>query len=342
MTNQIDVLGPLIIDIQGTKLSVEDAALICHKYVAGIIFFARNYQSPQQMRELVAEIREVRPALLLCVDQEGGRVQRFKQGLTTLPALGTLPKLAKRNNATLSSLVVAHARLMAAELIALGIDFSFAPVVDVNYGHNQVIADRAFAGTPQKVADCASLYIRELQSLGMAAIAKHFPGHGFVREDTHVERACDFRTKQQLLAEDGLPFVRAIKEEVAGIMPAHVIYSEVDDLPAVQSAVWQQQILRQQLGFSGAIISDDLSMAGAGGDGVEQRVEGSITAGCDLCLVCNDRNAQLRALAHLEKMPLDLFKPDALVRRSALRLRKERQLPNREQLDQARSLLGVG
>ena len=320
--------GPLIIYLDGLQLSTKEIDLLLDPLVGGVIFFARNFTSSKQLRNLVQDIRSVCPELLLCVDQEGGRVQRFKEGFTRLPAFGQLTELSDLKGIDIDKLVRMHARVMANELREAGLDFSFTPVVDLDYGHNTVVGDRAFGGDPGYVADLALSYVDEMTRTGMAAVAKHFPGHGYVAEDTHTDVAVDPRQKQQILDTDVLPFKALIDKGVAGIMPAHVIYKEVDANPAVQSYLWIEKILRGELGFKGAVISDDLGMAGAAGaPQIETKVRTAVQAGCDLLMVCNDRIALQRALWTLHQMEVDHLTPVRCARRRSLAIRAEYEPP---------------
>jgi len=335
-------LGPLLIDLDGLALTSQEQELLADPLVGGVILFSRNYSSPQQLQNLVADVRRVRSDLLLCVDQEGGRVQRFKAGFTCLPALGHIPALSKTSGVDLHRLVRMHASVMASELLAVGIDFSFAPVVDINYGHNEVIADRSFGSESGLITELSSLYVNELKQWGMAATAKHFPGHGYVSEDTHVATAVDTRSKQQILSVDGEPFRALIAQGVAGIMPAHVIYPAVDELPAVQSRRWIEEVLRGELGFTGAVIGDDLGMAGAAGEsGVEYKTTKAIAAGCDLVMVCNNRQHLLLALKQLHEMDTDHLADYRCARRCLLSRRPALDHCSDFTLDEARQVLAT-
>lgn len=277
-------MGPVILDINGLHLTEEDKEVILHPLVGGLIFFKRNYESPEQLINLVNEIRAIRPQLLLCVDQEGGRVQRFTKELTKLPAIRSLSEApqAERLSQHLG-------QLMALEVRALGVDLSFAPVLDLDRGMSEVIGDRAFHSDPNIVSALAKAYIQGMANVGMQAVGKHFPGHGAVVLDSHHALPIDDRP-MMAIQEDMIPFRYLSQHGMAGVMPAHIIYPQVDSLPVGFSKYWLQTILREQLGFKGTIVSDDLSMEGAAAIGdYLQRAHSALSAGCDFVLVCNHR-----------------------------------------------------
>lgn len=283
----------VIADIEGVCLSAEDYDFLQQPELSGLIFFARNYQHPQQLRELTAEIRAVRPDLLLCVDQEGGRVQRFRQGFTRLPAMGQLESLYLQNAAQALALSHELGWLMASEVRDCGVHLSFAPVLDIERGVSRVIGDRAFAHTDEGVIALARAFISGMNEAGMAAVGKHFPGHGAVEADSHLATPIDERTWSDL-QYDMHPFEQLIKEGLlAGIMPAHVRFLAVDaQKTAGFSSRWLQDILRNQLAFQGVIFSDDLSMQGAASvGGYKARTLAALQAGANALLVCNDRVA---------------------------------------------------
>ena len=291
-------LGPIMIDCAGTALDAEDRDLLRHPAVGGVILFTRNYESPEQLARLTAEINALRePHLLIGVDQEGGRVQRFRQGFTRLPPAGRIGALYARDAGRAREACSSIAWLMAAELRAVGVDFSFAPVLDLNRQISQVIGDRAFAGSTRVVSDLAGAWAHGVRLAGMAAVGKHFPGHGGVSADSHAELPTDHRRLVDLEAEDLVPFRRLIDQGLEAVMPAHVVYPNVDARPAGFSSVWLKDILRTRLGFQGVVFSDDLNMgaAQAGGD-YPERARAAAEAGCDMLLICNNRPAARRIL----------------------------------------------
>ncbi len=289
--------GSLMVDVAGTWLTAEDRHLLRQPEVAGLIIFARNIEHPRQVRELTAAIRAVRPELILAVDQEGGRVQRLRQGFVRLPAMRELAR-----HADAVGLAEHCGWLMAAEVLAVGLDLSFAPVLDLDHGHSAVVGTRAFEGDPERATALAGAFIRGMNAAGMAACGKHFPGHGWAEADSHVAIPTDERSLEQIRACDLVPFAR-LAGQLAAVMPAHVIYPQVDGNPAGFSRRWLQDILRGELGFEGVIFSDDLSMAGAHvvGDAAS-RIEAALSAGCDMGLVCNDRAAAELALSAAQRM----------------------------------------
>lgn len=282
-------LGPVMLDISGTQLTAEDEARLRHPLTGGVILFARNYQSPGQLAELTAAIHALRtPPLLIAVDHEGGRVQRFRDGFTKLPAMRKLGDIWDAHPQRARHLAQQTGYVLAAELRACGVDFSFTPVLDVDYGQSSVIGDRAFHSDPQAIAELAHSLLLGLKQGGMHSVGKHFPGHGFVRADSHLDIPVDDREFVDIELCDLIPFRQMVNYGLTAVMPAHVIYPRVDNRPAGFSPVWLKQILRGQLGFDGVIFSDDLSMEGAtvAGD-IVQRAKAALSAGCDMVLVCN-------------------------------------------------------
>ncbi|WP_194755938.1 beta-N-acetylhexosaminidase [Aliidiomarina indica] len=283
-------MAGLIIDIPGLQLTENDRTMLQHPAVAGVILFTRNYESPAQLIELTESIRKAaNRELIICVDHEGGRVQRFRGEFTQIPAMASIRK-AIANPAQQSVIARELGWLMASELLVCGVDHSFAPVLDIE-GESTVIGDRAFSSNPDEVVLLAHAFIRGMHEAGMKATGKHFPGHGTVVADSHVDIPVDERSLDEILALDGKVFAH-LAPHIQAVMPAHVIYPQVAPEPAGFSKRWLQEILREQYAFDGVIISDDLMMAGAVVAGtVTQRAEVAIEAGCDLLLVCNDQTA---------------------------------------------------
>ncbi len=282
-------MGPLMLDLKGLAVDRSEVAKLKHPCTGGIILFSRNYDSPEQVASLVTEVRCIRGAdILIAVDQEGGRVQRFLDGFTRLPPACRYAETDV--DGCLRAIKVAEVSgwVMASELLSVGIDFSFAPVLDVDCGISSIIGDRSFSPDPQVVAQVASAFRKGMRRAGMAAIGKHFPGHGSVAADSHLDLPLDDRALSTILAGDVMPFKQLIDEGLEGVMPAHVVYSAVDPKPAGFSEYWIKDVLRKHLGFEGAVFSDDLSMAGAEfAGGFLNRAELALQAGCDMVLVCN-------------------------------------------------------
>ena len=283
-------LGPVMLDVAGLTLAQHEQEKINHPNTGAVILFARNYRDPKQLIELIGSIRAARDGdILIAVDQEGGRVQRFQNGFTRLPpaaAYAEAPELAEPAG-----------WLMAAELLAVGVDFSFAPVLDVDCGVSQIIGNRSFSTDPELAARLAGLFRKGMNAAGMAATGKHFPGHGAVALDSHLALPTDERDLDSLRAKDLLPFKQLILEGLEGIMPAHVVYPHIDPNPAGFSPYWIQQILRRELNFNGVVFSDDLSMIGAASVGdFPERARRAQQAGCDMLLVCNNPVAAAQVL----------------------------------------------
>jgi beta-N-acetylhexosaminidase len=278
----------LVIGVAGTELTAQERDWLQHDACAGVILFKRNFASKTQVAELSAAIREAaaRPQLL-CVDQEGGRVQRFQEGYSALPPLEAFGRLHARDAARALALAEEHAWLMASEVRATGVDLSFAPVVDLGRG-NLAIGNRAFSTEPEIVSEFTRAYVRGMHAAGMAATIKHFPGHGTVREDTHFDVAVDHRTLDELRATDLVPFAAGIAANAEAVMLAHVTYPQVAPEPAGYSPFWIETILRQEMGFRGVVFSDDIGMAAAfSAGGIKQRIDAHLDAGCDVVLVCH-------------------------------------------------------
>ena len=287
-----------MLDLRGSEILPEEREMLLHPLVGGVILFTRNYESPEQVAELVKGIHEMRePSLLVAVDHEGGTVQRFRDGFTQLPACAVVGKAFEADERQGVKLAEDCGWLMAAELRAVGVDFSFAPVLDLCTPVSRVIGERAFHHDPETIARLAQAYMYGMRAAGMCAVGKHFPGHGSVAADSHHEPPVDERAFDVLEAQDMVPFRHTIAAGLEAIMPAHVIYPQVHEQPAGFSSVWLQEILRRQLGFQGAIVSDDISMAGAAvvGDHID-RARAALGAGCDMVLVCNDPDAAVQLL----------------------------------------------
>ena len=311
-------LGPLMLDLEGTVLSAEERQRIAHPAVGGIILFARNIQDLTQLRHLIESVRAVRPELILAVDQEGGRVQRIKRGTTVLPALGKLGQWWNENPLQAMQGAREWGWLMAAEMLALGLDISFAPVLDLNVGRSKVVGDRSFHHTVAAVVALGRAYIEGMHEAGMAATGKHFPGHGWVEADSHHAIPVDERAEADIHASDLQTFAQ-LAQHLDAVMPAHVIYPQVDPRPAGFSPYWLQQVLRTELKFDGVIFSDDLTMEGASVAGdYGQRAQAALTAGCDMVLVCNNPAGAQAVIAFLEQYPVTVAQ-DRLQRMRARR-----------------------
>jgi beta-N-acetylhexosaminidase len=320
-------LGPLMIDLKGTRIEPEEREMLRHPLVGSVILFTRNYADPEQLTELVADIHSVRsPALIVGVDHEGGRVQRFRPGFSRLPPLRRIGQqfdLDARSGLELSRQM---AWLMAAELRAVGIDLSFAPCVDLDYGASEIIGDRAFHSRPDVVGQLAVAYMHGMRDAGMAATAKHFPGHGAVVADSHLALPVDRRPLEDM-ADDLAPYRRLIANGLPAVMVAHVQFPAVDDVPASVSSRWIRGVLRGDLRFQGAVFSDDLSMAGAAAAGdIVTRAERALAAGCDVLPVCNNPASVVTLLDKLK------IEPEPASQLRVVRMRGRDGLPRQELL----------
>ena len=294
----------LLIDLKDKVLSQEEVVLLEHPLVSGVILFSRNFYDKPQIQAFIKEIRQrVKKPLLITVDQEGGRVQRFREAFTSLPAMQSFAQLAQ-NEQEAKQLAYETGWVMASEMFALDIDLSFAPVLDLGH-QSQAIGDRAFSQHLNELLPLAECFIDGMRAVGMATTGKHFPGHGHVLADSHVETPFDDRPKAVIFEQDIQPFKQLIaKNKLSAIMPAHVIYTQCDSQPASGSSYWLKEILRQQLNFNGVIFSDDLGMKGAGFMGnVVERAEKAIRAGCDLLLLCNEPEGVVQVLDNLNYQP---------------------------------------
>ena len=311
-------LGPVMLDITGMELTPQDRERLRHPATGGVILFARNVGTPDQVAALVAAIRAERPGILIAVDQEGGRVQRLRDGFTAIPAMRQLGHVYDVDRNKACELARATGELLGRELRGVDIDFSFAPVLDRDLEISEVIGDRAFHHDPDVIARLAGELIRGLGAAGMAAVGKHFPGHGAVAADSHVDLPVDDRPLSEIENQD-LEAFRPVLGDLEGIMPAHVVYPQVDEQPAGFSRVWLQDILRRELRYRGAIFSDDLAMAGAEGvGGPAERAAAARAAGCDMVLICNQPEQADAILAAQADQPLSA---DALRRLERLRAR---------------------
>ena len=329
--------GVLMLDVSGTELSVDEEALLASPVVGGVILFARNYESPEQVQALNKAIRACNSQILIAVDQEGGPVQRLIEGYTRLPAMGVFASRWRAAPEQTEALATQVGWLMAAEMLSAGFDFSFAPVLDINIGLSKVIGERAFGSDAAQVAALANAFMAGMHEAGMATTGKHFPGHGSVQADSHLELPVDDRSLKEIRSTDLEAFV-ACRNSLDAVMPAHVIYPQVDPHCAGFSPFWLQEILRGEMGFDGVIFSDDLVMAGAAAvGGIETRVDAALEAGCDMVLVCNNRPMALAAKAHLEAQGV-LANP-RLLRMQRSKMWQREQLMMSDRWTQARALV---
>ena len=305
MTDETIHHGPLMLDIKGTTLEPEEATLLASSVVGGLILFSRNFTDPQQLTQLIKQIRAVAPNILIAVDQEGGRVQRFKTGFTRLPCMRVFGSMFKEDPVKATFLAKECGWLMAAELLAFDIDISFAPVLDIDYETSEVIGDRAFSTDVETISSLSKAFIAGMNEAGMASTGKHYPGHGYVAADSHFEIPVDDRPFEAIKAQDLKIFKSLVPSGLDAVMPAHVIYPEVDDKPAGFSKIWLKDLLREEYGFDGVIFSDDLGMEGASVVGsFEERAQAALEAGCDMVLVCNKPDKAKDVLDYLETLPL--------------------------------------
>jgi beta-N-acetylhexosaminidase len=325
-------LGPVMLDLAGPALSAEERELLLHPLAGGVVLFSRNYEDPLQLSALTETIHGLRsPPLLIAVDHEGGRVQRFRGEFTALPPCGCLGRLHDSDPAAAERAAEQAGWLMASELLAVGVDFSFAPVLDVDHGVSAVIGDRSFHRDPETVARLARRYLRGMKRAGMEGVGKHFPGHGGVAADSHLALPVDGRGLEEMAMADLVPFDRLIRSGLAAVMTAHVAFPAVDQRPAGFSEVWLRRVLRERLRFSGAVFSDDISMAGAEAMGdYATRAAAALEAGCDMVLVCNNPMAAAVVLERLESGPnpaaqVRLVRMHAAAGRPALRDLKAQQ-----------------
>ena len=285
-------LGPLMVDVGGLTLSEEDTHLLACSAVGAVILFSRNFQSKQQVSSLIAEIKAIRtPSLLVAVDQEGGRVQRFKDGFTLLPPVFRIGEHYHKDKEFALAFCRTAGALMAKELIEVGVDISFAPVLDCADLNSKVIGDRGFHAAPKIISALAHHYIKGMNDSGMAATGKHFPGHGHVIADSHHELPVDTRTMKEIAQSDLLPYMD-LAAVLAGVMTAHIHFPNIDDHIPTYSSYWINTVLRERVGFDGLVFSDDLTMkAAAHDDSALERTRRALSAGCDMAIICNDSNA---------------------------------------------------
>jgi beta-N-acetylhexosaminidase len=293
--------GPAVIDVVGLSLTDDDRKRLAHPAAGGVILFSRNFQDCEQLKALTDEIERLRePALPIGVDHEGGRVQRFRVGFSAIPPMRELGRLWDRDRPASRDAARAAAYVIGAELAAHGVDFSFAPVLDLDYGSSAVIGDRALHFDPTAVGALGASLVQGFADAGMAAVGKHFPGHGFAAADSHIAVPRDDRPVADIMKKDVLPYKKTFEAGLAAVMPAHVIYTQADAEPAGYSKYWLQEVLRGKLGFGGLIFSDDLSMEGAGtAGGIPERARAALAAGCDMVLLCNDPSGQEKLLESL-------------------------------------------
>lgn len=297
--------GRLMLDVVGLSLTSLERDMISHPEAGGLILFGRNYECKSQLRDLVADIRQQNPDVLIAVDHEGGRVQRFRHEFVRIPPMKVLARLWQRDPEQAVKVSDDIGWLMAAELIELDIDISFAPVLDIDWSRSEIIGDRAFGTATEQIIDLAGAFMRGMHSAGMAATGKHFPGHGWVAADSHLDIPCDERAYDELCVADIKPFKVLIEQGLEAIMPAHIIYQQLDQKTAGFSEFWLKRVLREQLGFKGVVFSDDLSMAGASAvGGFIERAQAALYAGCDMALVCNHPEGALEVLSFLDNHQL--------------------------------------
>jgi beta-N-acetylhexosaminidase len=279
--------APIMMDVSAHSLTDTEKSQLAKASIGGVILFSRNFESIEQIKTLIKSIRSIKPELLIAVDHEGGRVQRFKQGFTHLPAMAKLGNVYDRDPELATQQAFSCGYILAYELLAIGVDFSFAPVLDVDYGQSSVIGDRALHSNPKAIVALAAGLIKGMHEAGMKCVGKHFPGHGYVAADSHLDLPIDDRSMIEL-TPDMSPFKELVAQGLDAVMPAHIVYSQVDDKPAGFSEKWIKQILQEQLGFGGVVFSDDLSMQGAFFiENIVDRVRVSLESGCDMVLICN-------------------------------------------------------
>ena len=292
-----------MISIEGMTLSSSDKDLIRNRHVGGIILFTRNFYSQPQIEELCSEIKNIKNNIIIAVDQEGGRVQRFNGEYTQLPSMQVLGNYCISNNNY--SFAADVGWLMSLELIASGVDISFAPVLDVDRNTSSIIGNRSFSNKPQNVVDIASHFIQGMREAGMQATGKHFPGHGGIKEDSHIAEPIDIRSHNELMDTDLKPFIE-LKDKLSAVMTAHITYPDIDNVCVSFSKIWLKNVLQNDIGFNGVIFSDDLTMKGAGNRSMDEKAIKALNAGCDMVLVCNDYKGADSVINRFEKEDIDL------------------------------------
>ena len=303
LDNNQNLFGRLMISIDGKTLSSSDKDLIRNRHVGGIILFTRNFHSQPQIKELCSEIKNIKNNIIIAVDQEGGRVQRFNGEYTQLPSMQVLGDYCISNNDY--SFAADVGCLMSLELIASGVDISFAPVLDVDRNTSSIIGNRSFSNKPQNVVDIASHFIQGMSEAGMKATGKHFPGHGGIKEDSHIAEPIDIRSHNELMDTDLKPFIE-LKDKLSAVMTAHITYPDIDNVCVSFSKIWLKNVLQNNIGFNGVIFSDDLTMKGAGNTSMDEKAIKALNAGCDMVLVCNDYKGANSVINRFEKEDIDL------------------------------------
>ena len=297
-----DLFGRLIIDIDGKNLSNDDKTILSSKHIGGLILFSRNFDSYDQLDNLIKEVHLIKENIIIAVDQEGGRVQRFEKEYTKIPSMQDASLFAKENDD--KEFIKDLAWLISSELIAVGIDINFAPVLDINRNISSIIGNRSFSNDILEVINNASDYIDGMHEAGMKSTGKHFPGHGNVVEDSHIELPVDERELHELLNEDLKPYIK-LSDKLDVIMCAHILFSKVDSKIPSFSDTWINNVLRDKLNYKGLIFSDDLSMLGSGNESLSNKVEMSLDAGCDMVIICNDRSGVKEVIEYLDKTDVE-------------------------------------
>jgi len=297
-----DLFGRLIIDIDGKNLSNDDKTILSSKHIGGLILFSRNFDSYDQLDNLIKEVHLIKENIIIAVDQEGGRVQRFEKEYTKIPSMQDASLFAKENDD--KEFIKDLAWLISSELIAVGIDINFAPVLDINRNISSIIGNRSFSNDILEVINNASDYIDGMHEAGMKSTGKHFPGHGNVVEDSHIELPVDERELHELLNEDLKPYIK-LSDKLDVIMCAHILFSKVDSKIPSFSDTWINNVLRNKLNYKGLILSDDLSMLGSGNDSLINKVKMSLNAGCDMVIICNDRSGVKEVIEYLDKTDVE-------------------------------------